>query len=542
MIHRHQSWILFLLFIALICASPSCRRNSDIFTIALDGKFDTLDFLGASSVPANAERLRTLMFNTLVKKNERFEYVGDLAKEINTSFDGTTISFTLQDNVKFHDGKPLTSADAKYTLDLLLKTKGAKQGAFFETLSGQTNSPMITEIQTPDEKTLVLKIARPALKNNVLANLVAIPIYPEGSQVGNQTVNGDNSTSNLGAYTPPAGTGAYKFVRYDTANNYVELAANENYWEGAPAIKRIRVKVVEDSNALQAELKSGRVQLAPMTINLSPDTLKNLSDDSNLKVEQFEGANIQYLSFNTEEKPFDNPKVRQAIAYAINREDLIKSLLFGQAKIAHSILPESSWAYATGVKYNYDPNKAKQLLDEAGFKTTENGMRFPKPIDFKITSGNSATSQYAQVIQDQLKTIGIAVQISTVESGVFRTQLQQGQYQMTTARYVGGNHDPIYLRDLFASSEIPTEKRASGNRTRYNNPEYDKIIGQAVNEIDREKAKQLYAQAQEIISRDVPLLPLWYPANMVVASKKVEGLQVQPSGDWYFVRNLTFNQ
>jgi peptide/nickel transport system substrate-binding protein len=216
---------------------------------------------------------------------------------------------------------------------------------------------------------------------------------------------------------------------------------------------------------------------------------------------------------------------------------LIGNLLYGQAKLAHSILPEESWAYSSNTKYSYDTNKAKQLLDEAGFKPDANGNRFPQPIKFKIAAGNAATAQYAQVIQSQLKEIGIPVEIETAEFSVFLDQLKKGQYQMTTARYVGGNQDPIYLRDLFATSEI-----GRANRTKYSNPEFDKIVGQAVNETDREKAKQLYAQAQEIIARDVPLLPLWYPSNMVVSSKNVGNIKVQGSGDWFFVRNMTYQK
>ncbi|MEP6923484.1 MAG: ABC transporter substrate-binding protein [Pyrinomonadaceae bacterium] len=519
---------LLLLLLALITFSAGCRTQSaDSFTIALDSKFSTLDPLGSATVDANAERLRTLMFNTLVKKNEKFEYVGDLANEINTSPDGSMLTFVLRDNVKFQDGKPLTATDVKYTLDTMLKSSGAKASAFFESVGGE-KKPMIVEIGAPDAKTLTIKLARPALKNNLLSNLVAIAIIPEGTF--------DKQKDS------PLGSGAYKFVRFDTSQNVVELIANDDYWEGAPNIKTLRVKTVADANALQAELKSGRVQLAPMTINISPDTFKSLATDPNLKVEQFPGGNIQYLGFNTQSKPLDNPKVRQAIAYAIKRELLIDELLFGQAKIAYSILPEESWAYSPGIKYSYNQEKSKMLLDEAGFKPDANGKRFSAPIKFKIAAGNAATSQYAQVIQNQLKEVGIPVEIEPVDFNTLLVQLQQGQYQMTTARWVGGNQDPIFLRDLFASSEIPSEKRASRNRSRYSNPEFDKVIEQAVNEIDREKAKVLYIQAQEIVSRDVPMLPLWYPANMVVSSSKVGNVKVEGSGDWFFVRNLTYQK
>jgi peptide/nickel transport system substrate-binding protein len=109
---------------------------------------------------------------------------------------------------------------------------------------------------------------------------------------------------------------------------------------------------------------------------------------------------------------------------------------------------------------------------------------------------------------------------------------------MTTARYIGGNHDPVYYRDLFATSQI-----GNFNRTHYSNPEYDEVITKAVNKTDCEKAKQLHAQAQQIISRDVPLIPLWYPANMIVASKAVGNIKTRTgSGDWFFVRNLTYNK
>jgi peptide/nickel transport system substrate-binding protein len=528
--HRHQTLFLFA-FVALVLAiSTACRARSsgDFFTIALDSKFSTLDPVGATAVDANAERLRNLMFNTLVKKNEKFEYVGDLAQEIQTSPDGSILTFVFRDNVKFHDGKPVTPADAKYTFDSLLKSSGAKASAFFETVNGE-KKPMISEITaSPDGKTLTMKLARPALRNNLLSNLVAIAIIPEGTFDKQKDA--------------PLGSGPYKFVRFDTGQNVVELNAFEEYWEGAPNIKQIRVKTVSDANALQAELKSGRVQLAPMTINLSPDTIKSLGTDATLQIQQFPGANIQYLGFNTESKPLDNPKVRQAIAYAINREQLINELLFGQAKLAHSILPEESWAFSAGEKYEYNPARAKQLLDEAGFRAGDNGMRFQQPVRFKISAGNAAVSQYSQVIQNQLKEIGIPVEIETAELNTMLQQLQLGQFQMTTARWVGGNQDPIFLRDLFASSEIPSDKRASRNRSRYSNQEFDRIVDQAVNEIDREKAKQLYVQAQEIISRDVPLLPLWYPANLVVAAKGVGNIKVEGSGDWTFVRNLTYNK
>ncbi|HYO91144.1 MAG TPA: ABC transporter substrate-binding protein, partial [Pyrinomonadaceae bacterium] len=226
----------------------------------------------------------------------------------------------------------------------------------------------------------------------------------------------------------------------------------------------------------------------------------------------------------------------------IDRERLIRELQLGQAKLANSILPEESWAYTPGQTYSYDPARAKKILDDAGFKDPDGDgpkMRFPSPIVFKISSGSIATRQYATVMQNSLKEIGLPVEIETLEFNSLLEQLRRGQFQMTTSRWVGGNQDPMFLRDLFASSEIPTQERAGRNRSRYGNPELDKILEEAVNTTDKQKATTLYKQAQEIISRDLPMLPLWYPANMVIARKTVGNIKLDGSGDWGFVRSLT---
>lgn len=524
--------VISFLLISIFVSSCRDRTGGNLFTMALDGSFSTLDPIGSANVDANAERLRTLMFNSLVKKNDQFEYVGELAKEIKENEDGSAITFILQDNVKFHNGKTLTSVDVKYTLDKLFQSNGAKAAAFYDTVNGQ-KTPHVTGIETPDEKTVVIKIARPALKNQLLANLVPVAIIPEGGEVGTQA-------SNL---NPPPGTGPYKFTSFDSVQGVVVVDAFNDYWEGAPNIPKIQVKTLADASALQAELKSQIVDLAPGVVNLAPDTFKSLEQDPNLQVLKFDGSNIQYLGFNTEAAPFNNVKVRQAIAYAINRERIVNDLLLGQATVAHSILPEESWAYYAGTKYDYDPEKAKQLLDESGFKDTNgDGLREMPKISFKISSGNQAVSQYAQFIQNQLTEVGIPVGIESLEFRTMLQQLQNGQYQMTTGRWVGGNQDPIFLRDLFASSEIPNEQRASRNRSRFSNQEVDQLLNKAIYATDRSQAKEFYAQAQEIISREVPMLPLWYPANMVVANKKVGNISVNASGDWGFVRNLTLNK
>ncbi|MEJ7846720.1 MAG: ABC transporter substrate-binding protein [Pyrinomonadaceae bacterium] len=518
-------------------------------TVALPEKLSTLDTLTTTGNDSAAERVRNLMFNSLVKKDANFDYVGELASNINVSEDGVTLTFALRENVKFHNGKDFTSADVKYTFDKLFESKSFKAGAFYDTVPDvlPSSSPVpqspatsgeapakanveppakaktkqvshIVSLETPDPKTVVFKVSRPALANQLLSNLVAIPIIPDGTfdQQKNQ----------------PIGSGPFKFVSFDASQNLVEFAGFPEYWDGPTKIAKLRVKTVTDASAMQAELQTGGVDIAPLPSNLPPDSLRSLGELANLKVEQFDGSNIQYLGLNAQSSPLNNLKVRQAIGYAIDREKIIKELLLGQAKTASSILPKGSWAYSPGTQYTFDPEKSRQLLKEAGYKN--------EPLKFKYSTGNAAYNQYAQAIQNSLIDVGLNVQIETVAPDTLRDQLAKGQFQLNTGVWIGGNQDPIFFKDLFTTGRIPNgENVFCCNRARYSNPEVDKIIDEAINATDRAKAKDLYVKAWDIVSSDLPLFPLWYPANMVVANKRIGNIKIGPSGDWSFIKDIT---
>lgn len=520
-----RTFLIFILFTGLIFTFSCRERTTDGVTIALTEKFSGLDTLSNTGTDAAADRIRTLIYNSLVKKNEKFEYVGELG-EYKVGDDNLTITFTLKDNVKFHNGNLLNSADVKYTFDALLTANGSKAGSFYDSVPDETDpekkktkrvSHFAEEIKTPDAKTVVFKVTRPELINQLLSNFVAIPIIPAGTIEQQKTA--------------PVGTGAFKFVSFDSVNSFVRLEAFPDYWEGAPKIAKLNVKTVPDANALQNELLSGGVDLAPNPTILSPDALNAISNSGTLKVERFPGSNIQYIGFNTQISPFNNVKVRQAVAYAIDREKIVNELLSGQAKIAFSILPEESWAYTTGTKYSFDPAKAKQLLQEAGYKG--------EVVKFTYASGNQAVNQYSQVIQSTLKDIGMNIVLDPYEPATVLENLKSGKFQMNTSIWIGGNQDPIFYRDLFASTDFPEKKLNGRNRARYSNPEFDKVIDEAVKTVDKTKARELYAKAQEIVSNDVPLLPLWYPSSMVISTKRIGNIKINASGDWSFVKDLT---
>ena len=524
---RRTSLVILVLLILGVILPAGCRRGRSGFVIALGDQIRTIDPIGSPTVDAASERVRALMFNSLIRKNEQFDYVGELASNVQRSDDGLTYTFTLYDNVKFHDGRPLTSADAKYTLDTVLANTFAKSASFFEG-SGANRQSYIKSVEAPDPKTLVITLARPW---GLLTNLVPIGIIPKDSYATQKD--------------HPLGSGPFKFVSYDSSQQILDLTAHADYWQGAPSIQSLRVRVITEPNALLSELSAGRIDLAPLPTNLSPDAINSLKQNSNLQVLQFNGSNVNLLTFNAASAPLNDVRVRQAICYAIDRESLIRDLLLGQAKTSHSILPEESWAYTPGKTYSFDPAAAKKLLDEAGFRDPDGDgprMRFNSQIVFKVSAASAAARNYANVIYNYLKAVGIPVLIETAEFNTLLDEIRRGNYQIGYGQWVGGNQDPVFYKDLFHSAEIPTETRPGRNRSRYSNKELDAILEEAIRTSDRERLKELYGRTQEIVSRDAPILPLWYQANLVIAKKNVGNIKVDASGDWGFVRSVTVTQ
>ncbi len=520
--------------LAAILLTSACRRQGGVFVIALSDPIRTIDPIGAASTEAAPERVRVLIFNSLVKKDEKFDYVPELASKIDRSEDGLSFTFALRDGVTFHDGRPFTSADAKYTIDILLASDFGKSASFFapstNAAAKSAKGPSyVSSVEASDPHTLIIRLT--AEWTGLLSNLVAIPMIPKDSYESQKT--------------HPLGTGPFKFKSYDSSQQVVEVEANPNYWDGPPGIPALRVRVISDMNALQAELRAGRVDMAPLPTSLSPDAVNSFKQDQNLQVLQFPGSNLNLLTFNVSAPPLNDARVRRAICYTIDRETMISKLLLGQGKIAHSILPEESWAFTEGTTYHYDPAEAKKLLDEAGFHDPDGDgpqMRFSKPLVFRIIGSSTSAREYAGVIQNYLKEVGVPITIEAVESTTHFTEIRRGNFEIAYGQWVGGNQDPIFYKDLFATSEIPTETRASKNRSRYSNVALDPLLEEAVKTWDRQKAVSLYTRIQQAVSNDAPIFPLWYQANMVIAKKSVGNIHVNASGDWGFVKDLTIGK
>jgi peptide/nickel transport system substrate-binding protein len=371
----------------------------------------------------------------------------------------------------------------------------------------------VDHIDTPDDFTVIFHMKEQDA--TLLWNLSdgAIGIVPAGS--GNEMTR------------DPIGSGPFKFVSAETDREVV-LERNADYWGEKAKLARVRFAVVPDETTEALELRKGSGDVA---INsLTPDTVAALSHDPGLAVERAPGTRFAYLGFNLRDPILKDVRVRQAIAYALDRQSMIDYLWRGEAQPARSVLPTQSWAYDGDVPtYDHDPEKANRLLDAAGYPAV-NGARFH--ITMK-TSTDANTRMMVAVMQQQLREVGIALDIRSFESATFFADVIHGAFQMYGLRWIGGNEDPDIFEYAFHSSKFPPN---GANRGFYSNAKIDALIDQARRETDQSVRKRLYAEVQVLLADDLPYIDLWYLDNVIVHTRRVRNVKLNPAGNYDFLR------
>jgi len=258
-----------------------------------------------------------------------------------------------------------------------------------------------------------------------------------------------------------------------------------------------------------------------------------LSRDPSLEIESAPGSVYMYLAFNLRDKILQDVRVRQAIAYAIDRGPIIRYLWRDQAEVASSILPPESWAYNGNVrKYDHNPERSRQLLDQAGYLPQAAGIRFHLSMK---TSTEEPTRLLAAVLQQQLHEVGIALDLRSLEFATFFADVTKGAFQMFSLRWIGGNQDPDIFEYVFHSSSVPPQR---ANRGYYSNPRVDALLDRARAEVDPQKRKPLYDEVQRILAEELPYVNLWYLDNVVVHRKRVKNLKIMPSGDYSYLKTV----
>jgi peptide/nickel transport system substrate-binding protein len=333
------------------------------------------------------------------------------------------------------------------------------------------------------------------------------------------------------------GTGPFKFVEWKHDEEVV-FEANPDYFEGAPKIDKVVFKIIPDDTVRFLELKQGGVNFAQNVV--PPDMVPIAEKTEGLKVIAQESVIIYYLGFNLEDPILKNVKVRRAMAYAIDRQAIIDNLLKGQASLATGLLSPSNWAYEPNVKtYDYDPEKAKTLLDEAGYPDPDgDGPESRFKIVYK-TSTNALRIRVGEVLQDQFKKVGIEVsEIQAFEWAKFYQDVIDGNFQIFTLRWVGIT-EPDIFHSIYHSSMFPPDGR---NRGRYVNPKIDELTEKGRLVIDVEERKKIYSEIQKILAEELPYIFFWYPHNIVVMSENLQGFTLYPDGDFASLQNMWFEE
>ncbi|HEV2113061.1 MAG TPA: ABC transporter substrate-binding protein [Terriglobales bacterium] len=489
----------------LLCLS--CTRPPDPHTLVMIIESSPANLDPRIGTDGQSERIDMLLFDSLLRRDQHFDLQPSLAERWETAGPETYI-FHLRSGVRFHDGRPLTARDVKWTIDSMLNgtVRSSKTSTY----------QYVASIETPDDRTVMFHLKEPdaALPWNLSDGAIGIVPYGSGPDFNRH----------------PIGSGPFRFVSLQQDKEAV-IERNPDYWDSSrtPRVQRVRFAVVPDTTTRVLELRKGS---ADIVINAFPsDMIYAMRRDPSLRIEQAPGSIYSYVAFNLRDPILEDVRVRRAIAYAMDRAPIIHYLWRDLAQPADSILPPQSWAFTTDVEhYPHDPARARVLLDSAGYRPAPGGIRFH--LTMKISNTEESTRLFAAVLQQQLRDVGIALDIRTYEFATFYSDVVKGAFQLYSLRWIGGNQDPDIFEAVFASSSFPPRRF---NRSYYSNPRVDSLIEHARRSLDQHQRLQDYVQIQKILSQDLPSIGLLYLDNVLVHTRRVRNLSLSPSGDYDFL-------
>ncbi len=504
---RHSSLATFLLILSSLSLAGCSRTNADPSTLTFLIESNPTNLDPRFSTDAQSARIDGLLFSSLLQRDAQMNLHGDLAESWDQP-DALTYVFHLRRDVRFQDGRALTSADVKSTFDFIMNAanRSPKRGAF----------RMVNSIEAPDAATVIFHLKEPYASFTTSLVRGATGIVPA------------NAAADFGLH--PVGSGPFRFVS-QSQDDEVIVERNPDYFRGAPQLSRVRFRVVPDAIVRALELRKGSADLE--LTSLSPDIVPVLARQPALAVSERPGTNLDYLGFNLIDPILSHREVRQALAFATDRDTLIRFLIHGQARVATGVLAPNHWAYEGNVtQYACNTARAEQLLDAAGFPRQGNGVRFH--IALKVSTEERARLIGA-ALQDQWRRVGVELEIRPLEVATLFSDISKGNFQLTYLRWIGANNDPDFFEFAFSSKRFPPD---GANRGHYSNPRFDTLTDQIRTEMDREKRKALCSEAQKILADDLPYLPLWFTDAVSVHRKALGDLPLSPTGDFDFLTTL----
>lgn len=474
--------------------------DKDTLVVAFDREPASLDPLGNNVVVKRM--IEANIFDTLLKFDENMEPSPCLAESWE-QVDDTTWKFNLRKDVKFHNGEPLTSKDVKFS---------------FERIHGGTEGNDAVEefdpngYETPDDYTFILKTVEPYAFTEAQVCSPALSIVPESVV----TEMGDDEFGRN-----PVGSGPYKFVSW-TAGDNITVERNDDYWGEKSILKTVKFRIITESASRTIDLESGGVDI---TLGLPNTDAERIEQNPDTQLIVSTGATDRYIAFNCQKEIFKDKRVRQALNYATDKE-AIRVVCYGEetSEKMDSVVPSTLPGHTADlVPYDYDIEKAKALLEEAGYG---DGME----VEFMYLA-NSTNNMLAELLQQMWGQVGVTLVLKPTESGALTTALNKGEQELCCA----GTSYSLFEAGAGLYNMFHTDRMYSGSaRANLSSPEVDAVLDEIIVTGDSQKREELVVKAQELIHEESPFIYIAFTKNIIGAGSKVRGFVPTPTAMYDF--------
>lgn len=480
--------------------------RTDTIIVAVQGDAMSLD----PHMVTDAASMRMIepMYSTLLgygPDTDSMQIVPDLASSVEVSDDGLTWTINLRAEATFHSGEPVTAEDVKASLDRI--RDHGRRGRQFE---------HVTEIGVVDPHTVQLQLDEP------FAPLRTYLAHPMNAVVEKRLL--DESSGDL--LTVDAGCGPYQLVSWQRGQQMTLKAHPGYHHPGQPATPNLILRPIPDATARSTALRTGEVDLIH---EVPPKHRKLLEDAAGLTLRSVPGTFWEYIGLNTKAPPLDDPRVRQAIAWAIDRDQMNRAIKFGYATpLTGGLIPPNHWAFADlGTYPDRDLDRAEELLTAAGYL---DGFTVEMVVDANQADQVAA----AEMVKQYLRPLGIRLDLQALEPTVFYSRLNAHEFEATVVGWMGFVDPDQYLTDIFRST-------GAYNQQQYNNAEVDRLIAEGATVVERDQRRPIYTEAQRLIAEDAPMVFLYMNPHTSAWTDHLHGYRVHPTGSMLFLREATLS-
>ena len=491
--------ILFLVCVISVPSPMMAQTPGKTLVYAAGADPDSLDPANALGNPSEAAD--RMIYENLVRFDEKLKLLPGLATVWKTSKDGMSWTFSLRKGVKFHDGTPFNAEAVKVFFERMIGPEKPARASLF--------TPFVQSVEVLNEYTIKVNMKTPfSLFLNNLAHSASGIVSPTALKTYGKEIS-----------RHPVGTGPFKLAEWVFGDHFT-LVRNDDYWAGKPNLEKITVKTVKEDSARVMMLQSGD---ADLIVRIPAEDIARLEKEPNIKLDATETLKVLFLGMNCSKKPYNDVRVRQAMAYAIDKETIVKSIYQGRSSVAPSIMAPLTTGYIPVKGLGYDPQKAKSLLKAAGFPNgfkatlwTPQG-RYPK--DFEL----------AQALQQQLKKIGIDVTVQAMEWAAFLAATGKAPEQADVDLFImGWSPSTAEARWTFTMFTTNTIVPNGNNRVLYSNKVFDEAAEKFVKATTKKEMDKYLKTAQEMLATDVPCIPIVRTKETIGYTKKLKGVINSP--------------